>query len=139
MKMSSILRAFATLSLLLVLTASFSARAQSLRQGTLTGKLLDASTNEPIPNATVVLLRATDKALVSTATTRADGSFTIIKVPFGQYSVRTTVLGYRAQYPLVAFHARQTTVAMGNFALQPLGTQMATVLPAPRIWLASAR
>ena len=140
MKTSSITRVAAALALLLA--SSFSLQAQNVRYGTLTGKLLDADTKEPIPNAHVVLLRATDKALISTATTRPDGSFTVAKVPFGTYSLRTTVLGYRAQYPQVAFHAKQTSIAMGNFSLQPLGTQLAAVQPAesaPRIWLASMR
>jgi 5-hydroxyisourate hydrolase-like protein (transthyretin family) len=139
MKMSSVTRVLAALSVLLLLTFSLYSRAQTLRQGTLTGKLLDADTNEPIPNATVVLLRTADNALVSTATTRADGSFTVARVPFGQYSFRTTVLGYRAQFPQVAFHAAQPLVAWGALALQPLSQQVATAPAAPRIWLASAR
>ncbi|RYU78056.1 carboxypeptidase regulatory-like domain-containing protein [Hymenobacter persicinus] len=137
MKMSSIFRALAVFSLLLI--SALSSQAQSTRCGTLTGRLLDASTHEAIPNTTIVLLRASDNALVSTATTRADGSFRVANVPFGQYCFRTTVLGYRAQQPRVAFHAKQTSVALGTLALQPLGTQLAAVLASPQGLLAVAR
>ncbi|GAA3927712.1 carboxypeptidase regulatory-like domain-containing protein [Hymenobacter algoricola] len=137
MKTSLLNRALAIFSFFLLLAGAAPVQAQTLRHGTLTGKLLDASTKEPIPNVTVVLLRASDKALIRTAITRADGTFEISRVPFGQYSFRTTVLGYRAQYPAVAFHAKQTTVAMGKVALQPLATQPAPVPTAPRVLLAA--
>ncbi|SHI83796.1 Carboxypeptidase regulatory-like domain-containing protein [Hymenobacter daecheongensis DSM 21074] len=135
MKTSFFVRALAFFSLLLLLAASPSLVAQSPAHGTLTGKLLDADTQEPIPNAHVVLLRTSDNSLISSATTRADGSFRMARVPFGQYSFRTTVLGYHPNQPRVRFDARQTTVALGNVALLPLGSQLASVLKTPRLLL----
>ncbi|GAA3997156.1 hypothetical protein GCM10022408_04770 [Hymenobacter fastidiosus] len=112
--------------MLLLLAATLSSQAQSPRYGKVTGKLLDADTHEPIPNAHIVLLRASDKALISSTTTRSDGTFVVSKVPFGQYSFRTTILGYRSHYPRIDVQAKQPSVALGTVALQPLNTQLAT-------------
>ncbi|MBC6991969.1 MULTISPECIES: carboxypeptidase regulatory-like domain-containing protein [Hymenobacter] len=94
--------------------------ARTFYNGTLTGKLLDGETNEPIPYATVALLNADDNAYIRDVKTDANGSFKVEKVPFGKYKMSTTVLGYQQMQPKVVFNAVQTRVAVGQVALQPV-------------------
>jgi hypothetical protein len=96
------------------------AQAQSGQRGSLSGRLFDGQTQEPIPHAYVVLLRASDNRFVKTVETDANGVFKAANLPLGQYKVRTTVLGYQAVNPTVALHGRQPRVALGWVIMLPL-------------------
>ncbi|GHT27063.1 hypothetical protein FACS189432_02770 [Bacteroidia bacterium] len=64
------------------------------QQITLTGKLVDSQSQEPLPFANVVLLQAVDSAFVKGVVTDGDGSF-VMEVPqSGQYLLRINYLGY---------------------------------------------
>ncbi|MCR5889687.1 carboxypeptidase-like regulatory domain-containing protein [Hymenobacter sp. J193] len=99
--------------------------ASTFYNGTITGTLRDGETNEPIPSATVAILRADDNAVIRTVATNADGSFQVGKVPFGKYKLATTVLGFKPQQPRILVNGVQTRIAVGNVLLQPLGARKA--------------
>ncbi|TGE20212.1 carboxypeptidase regulatory-like domain-containing protein [Hymenobacter elongatus] len=131
MNSSLFLRAFAALSLVVLLISGVQGSAPAPRYATLTGVLRDADTHEPIPGTNVVLVSNGGKTLVCSAKTRADGTFRLTNIPFGRYTFHTTVLGYQATQPQLTFSAKQATVAMGTLSLQPLGAALlAYALPA---------
>ncbi|MFA6838006.1 MAG: outer membrane beta-barrel protein [Dysgonamonadaceae bacterium] len=66
-------------------------------QGTVKGKIIDYSSKESIPSATIRLLRESDSLLVKGATSAVDGSFTIIAKP-GNYISHITFVGYEDVY-----------------------------------------
>ncbi|OON70273.1 carboxypeptidase regulatory-like domain-containing protein [Hymenobacter sp. CRA2] len=106
--------------------------------GQLSGALLDGTSHEPIPQANVVLLRAADGAYVATATTRPDGTFEFRGVPFGQYRLHPTVLGYQGLRPVYGLNARQPRLTLGSVALTPLGAKLAgTLVCTPQLYVAS--
>jgi hypothetical protein len=88
--------------------------------GLVSGKLLDGQTKEPIPQAQVIVLRAADNAYVCSVATRPDGSFSMSALPFGQYRLYTTVLGYQQMHPVFRVNAQQPHLALGAVALVPL-------------------
>ena len=108
-----------SLGLILALTG-LQVSSVTFYNGKVTGIIRDAETNEPIPSATVAILRAEDNALIRTVSTNADGSFAVDKVPFGKYKVTTTVLGFRQHNPAFVVNGVTTRIAMGNVALQPV-------------------
>jgi hypothetical protein len=110
---------------MILLLAGLQLSAATFYNGTLTGTLLDADTQEPIPHANVVLLRASDHAYVRHVTTNADGSFRLDKVPFGRYTFTTTVLGYEPLQPTITFNGLKTQVALGKVVMQPAGSRLA--------------
>ena len=57
--------------------------------GKISGVVTDAGTNEPLPGANVVIVGTT-----MGAASDVDGSFFILNVPPGEYSVRATMMGY---------------------------------------------
>ncbi|HUF11091.1 MAG TPA: TonB-dependent receptor, partial [Rhodothermales bacterium] len=65
--------------------------AWAQNSGKLAGTVVDRSTNEPLPGATVVL----DGTQMGTAT-NANGEYFIIGVPVGTYSVRASFVGYES-------------------------------------------
>ncbi|MEO1727462.1 MAG: TonB-dependent receptor [Bacteroidota bacterium] len=83
----AVLRAVALASLLLAVGASES-HAQSL-----TGRVVDAVTQETLPGANVAVLGA-DGTLIGGAATNLDGAFEVEALPPGVYRVRASFVGY---------------------------------------------
>jgi hypothetical protein len=128
MKSSVINRLLAGVILVL---ASLQLVASGPENGRLTGQLLDGETREPIPFANVVLLRADDHSFVTSVATNADGSFKFTNVPLGDYTVRTTVLGYKSVKPVVSLSMLQGRASLGTVEMQPLASGLA-VRPAKK-------
>ncbi|WP_216726581.1 carboxypeptidase regulatory-like domain-containing protein [Hymenobacter siberiensis] len=112
--------------LMAMLASPSTARAQA--SGTVSGRLLDAATNEPLPFAGVVLLRATDSSFVAGAQTLETGAFVIEKVPFGSYVLRASVVGYCPGQRAVALTAAAPTLQLGPLRLRVAATKLAEVV-----------
>lgn len=83
------LRKWGTLVLFLLATPLF---AFAQNTGKLAGRVLDASTGEPLPGATVVIVGTQ----LGTATD-VDGNYFIIGVPVGTYDIQFSFVGYQSQ------------------------------------------
>jgi hypothetical protein len=79
---------------------------------TLTGRLVDVSTNEALIGATIVL----DGTSLG-ASTNIDGTYSIYNIPEGRYTVSASMIGYRKVYRNDVFISK-TTGAIQNFYLQ---------------------
>lgn len=100
--------------LVLALVSSLLCAAQLVAQetGTIIGRVVDGTTQQPIAGATVVLVGMQRGTL-----TQADGAFLITGVPVGVHRVRAALIGYAAQQQTVEVSAGATATA--QFALQP--------------------
>ncbi|MDP1675882.1 MAG: TonB-dependent receptor [Bacteroidota bacterium] len=65
--------------------------AQEKPFGSITGQLIDGTTNQPLVGANIVVI---EQSTIG-ATTDNDGNFTIQKIVVGEYSIRATLLGYK--------------------------------------------
>jgi outer membrane receptor protein involved in Fe transport len=63
------------------------------QSGNIKGVVKDASTQEPLPFSTVLLEKKVDLSVKST-TSDAEGNFNFENVPFGEYSIRVSFVGY---------------------------------------------
>jgi hypothetical protein len=83
--------AFAIVALLPTLPSTRAQEADSLNAptGTVSGQVIDATTQQPIYGATVTVVGTKRGGL-----TKKDGRFVITKVPPGVYAIRSTVVGY---------------------------------------------
>ena len=88
--------------------------------GTISGRLFDGHTQEPIPHSYVVVLRAADGRFVKSVETDANGRFRASGLPMGTYTVRTTVLGYHALGSVLALRPARTQQALGTVVMVPL-------------------
>ncbi len=61
--------------------------------GSITGKVVDVATQEPLPGANIVVV---EKASLG-ASTDAEGKFRITGLPVGTFSLRSTLVGYESQ------------------------------------------
>jgi len=85
--MLKILGKVTSVTLMIALVASFPLFAQT--NGKIAGVVKDASSNDPLPGANVIIERTT-----LGATSDIQGRFFIINVPPGRHSVKATFMGY---------------------------------------------
>jgi len=117
---------------LLVAGAQLPAQASSTpSRGTVSGRLFDGQTQEPIPHSNVIVLRASDGRFVKSVATDANGHFRATGLPLGCYIVRTTVLGYHAIKPAVTLHTNRPQHALGTVVMVPL--QMSHIKSADKV------
>lgn len=93
----------------LCLLAPFSAQAQT---GTISGRVVDSTTQQPLPGVTV-LVEGTQRG----ALTGNDGTFRLTGVPAGTHSVRARRIGFGSQQQSVSVTAGATASVV--FALEP--------------------
>ena len=79
---------------------------------TLTGRIVDVSTNEPLIGANIVL-----QGTSLGGSTNIDGTYSIYNIPEGRYTVSASMIGYRKVYRNDVYISK-TTGAKQNFYLQ---------------------
>ncbi|MCG8608394.1 TonB-dependent receptor, partial [bacterium] len=89
--------------------------------GLITGRVVDAKSNEPLPGVNLVLV-----GTFRGAATRDDGVYEIRNVPPGQYLIRAKMMGYEAvEQPVIALPAKTMEI---NFAVNPSVVEMGEVV-----------
>ena len=73
---------------------SLSLPAQNSKLGTISGTVVDKSTNRPMEFVNVVLRNKADSAIVAGTETDSKGKFGFIDVPAGEYFIRFSFIGY---------------------------------------------
>jgi hypothetical protein len=79
---------------LALLTFVFSGISYSQNTGKITGMVVDKTSKQPIESADVTLLSAKDSAVVKGTATDKEGKFLFSELPYGQYIVRVSFVGY---------------------------------------------
>lgn len=115
-------------SILLMLTCAVGAFAFNIR-----GKILD-ETGEPLPQATVRLLAASDSAFISGTMTNSSGAFTLSSVKKGNYLIEASYIGYdkvfhktdikNADITLDPIRMAESSVVLGNVNVIGVKTQI---------------
>ena len=84
---------------------------------TVSGTIEDASSEETLPGASVVLLAAKDSSQVVGASSDIEGKFTLPTVKAGNYILRVSFVGYQTQYKNLTLSKKNTTVNVGSISL----------------------
>ena len=95
----------------------------------LSGKIIDGKTKQPIPTATVTLLRR-DSSVAARVISQADGDFTMKNLPETPTILEISVIGYEPFYRQIAGagHTSGTPVNAGTIRLTPVAAQMQTAV-----------
>ncbi|MDD4800158.1 MAG: TonB-dependent receptor [Proteiniphilum sp.] len=104
------------LLLFTILCGTFSLAAQAQSGSSISGKLIDKKTEEPVALANVRILRQGDSTFVTGKATDDKGLFTI-PVNRGQYIVQVSYIGYHNEYRNVAVTAEHSRVQLGSIFL----------------------
>ncbi len=100
-------------------------RAQSPLTGSITGTIMDATTNEPLIRATVLVVGTT-----LGAASDLDGRYIVDKVPVGTYALQVNLLGYKSVLiPDVTVTNTKPTDIDVQLKQNPLELQGVTVKP----------
>ncbi|MET1055880.1 MAG: TonB-dependent receptor [Pedobacter sp.] len=78
-----------------ITTASYQLYAQSPGSGKLTGKIVDAQTNETVPFASAVIMNRQTKVNVATGQTDVNGNLVINGIPNGTFTIKISYVGYQ--------------------------------------------
>ncbi|MFH1051824.1 MAG: outer membrane beta-barrel family protein [bacterium] len=88
--------------------------------GNITGTVVDASNNQPIPYVTVTLMNQKDSSIVTGAISKSDGSFLVENIPLGNFIVRLSIIGFDNYYlPEVILNNNQLQNDIGTIKLDP--------------------
>lgn len=101
------------LMLILVSSTILSAQPNSnkdIKNGSISGRVLDANLNEPLPYVNIVVKDATSKVLTGGITDN-EGNFTIEKIPEGNIQVEITFIGYKTIL-------KNETIGKGNYNIK---------------------
>ena len=102
-------------SLVALAALCFAAPLHAQARGTITGRVTDARTTQPIPNAQVYV----EDNTVGTRTDR-DGRFRLANVPAGSKIVNVRMIGYAAKGTPVSVVAGQTATVDLALSVQPM-------------------
>lgn len=96
--------------------------------GKVSGTLVEGESKTPVGFANVVLLSARDSSLITGATTDIEGLFILERVPFGQFILRASRVGYPTKFvPNITVSADNPTAALGTIALKAAATKLSEV------------
>ena len=82
---------------LAILLMAFTIQAQSPNIGVITGKIIDADSEQPISYGTVTVINPEDSLVVTGSLTQENGEFEIQEVPAGEFMVEVSFIGYDSQ------------------------------------------
>ena len=93
-------------------------QAQAPKIGQINGSVTDASSQEPVAYATITIKNVTDSTTVTGGLTDESGSFSIKEIPFGEYLVDVSFIGYDGkQFGPLAITKEQFVHNLGAIAL----------------------
>ncbi len=85
-----------------------------LKEGSISGKVIDESLQEPVPYASIVVKSRIDSSTITGGITSENGTFIIDKLPDGDFIVEIQYIGYKT-------HSQEITLDKGHRKLE-LGT-----------------
>jgi len=88
-----------------------------LVDGTISGKVLDATLNEPLPYVNIIIKNEKGE-IVTGSITLEDGTFKITKIPEGNITVTAQYIGYKAVIKELIITRKNRKVDLGNIMLE---------------------
>lgn len=106
-----------------------STRIQAI--GSVSGKVVDAQTNQPIEYANVVIYRWKDSTVANGTVTNSEGQFNIEKLLNGRYFMKISYIGYATKrFDSIIVKQGQTSFVYNNIKLNPKNVNMNEVVVA---------
>ena len=98
-------------------TQATSNNSTELIDGSITGKVLDATLNEPLPYVNIIIKN--DKGdIITGAITLDDGTFKITKIPEGKITVTVQYIGYKSVVKELTISRKNRKFDLGDIRLE---------------------
>ena len=112
--------------LLLLLFSGYFAIAQS-KNGSVTGRIVNAKDKTPIDYGSIAVKSLKDSSVVGTSNTNQDGSFTVAALAPGSYRLYAAYLGLKTVTKEFTITASNNKVNTGDLAMEDAGLNLKTV------------
>ncbi len=89
--------------------------------GGIGGQLQDAGSAEPVGFANIAVYTVASGELVSGTTSDIDGKFTITDLPYGDYRLEVTFIGYEGEEMMLELNNAERFLRVGNITLETGG------------------
>jgi hypothetical protein len=120
-ELKSMRQIFSKIPLLIIFICLITVKlfAQTSPVGKITGKIMDAQTNETIPFASAILLDKKTKVTIKIVQTDADGAFVITNIPKGVFTFKASYVGFQTMVrDSVSISDAITEVNFGNIKMK---------------------
>ncbi len=87
------------------------------KDGTITGKVIDAELNEPLPYVNIVI-KNTKEEIITGGITAEDGTFKINKIPEGELIVTIQYIGYKSEIRNITIGRNSYKLDLGTILLE---------------------
>jgi len=115
-------------SLIFTLTASAQLPSNdNPRTGTISGKVIDATTNEALPYVTIIIKGTNDKTTTGGITDN-NGNFTIKKVQEGSSTVEIQFIGYKTVTKNITISKSNSRINLGTISLKESASKLDEVV-----------
>jgi outer membrane receptor protein involved in Fe transport len=108
------------LMLIMVSSTILSAQPNSnsdIKNGSISGRIMDAELNEPLPYVNVIIKDAANK-IITGGITADDGTFKIDKIPKGNVKVEITFIGFKTILKEINMGKNSYKIAVGDIILE---------------------
>ncbi len=102
--------------LTIVMNAQPSAKAE-LRDGSISGRILDASLNQPLPYVNIIVKTPSNETITG-GITQDDGTFEIKKIPEGSVIVSIQYIGYKSISKTIEIGNKTYDINLGDIRLE---------------------
>ena len=106
-----------------LLTATVSAQTT----GTIKGKLIDSLSKQSLKDASVTVLDARDSSMEVFGLAKADGTFSLSNITFGDMLLQVKFQGYEVISKKITFSKTNTTIDMGTIYLKQTANDLGNV------------
>jgi hypothetical protein len=86
--------------------------------GTITGKVIDKTLQQPVAYAAIVIKKSEDNSTVTGGITQEDGSFEIEKLPEGSFIFEVQFIGYRTYTQKITINKSNRKLELGLITLE---------------------
>ncbi len=93
-------------------------KPETMASGTITGRIVDSTTRQPIEYASISLVTQADDKVVNGATTDDKGKFALTAIPDGTYKMQVYFIGFKTGIKTnIVINKNNSIIALGDFKL----------------------
>lgn len=95
----------------------------------ITGKIIDASSNQPVEYASIAIFREKDSTLVTGVVSDPSGNFVLENLPYGRFYATITFIGYnKSMVNSIQLNPGKKAAVLGTIKLDPSSTALNEVV-----------
>lgn len=98
-----------------------------LKNGSVSGKIIDQNLGDPVPYANVIIKQAADQVTLTGGITTEEGTFLIEKLPEGDYILEIQFIGYKTHLKPFSINRNAKKVDVGTIPLEEASTALSEV------------